>query len=215
MLSGLFNRRRPRAKESSVRDALDTLKGVPSSSPRKRGSSAFTTRRPKQSAYHAGRRFAILALPALLITSCGFRLRGEASYRFNSIYVNAPTSPPFAAELRRALAGSGGAKLAENPSSAEVVLDVSTVTDDKSVLSLSSGGRVREFALAKRIVFRVHDKDGRDWLPSGEIVVRRTYLYDDTERLAREIQEGRLLREMQSDAIAQIVRQLQMAKAPV
>lgn len=174
----------------------------------------MTIRRYRESAVHAGRRFALFALPALFLASCGFRLRGEASYRFTSIYVNAPTSPPFAAELRRALAGSGGAKLADSASSAEVVLDVSTVVDDKSVLSLTSGGRVAEFALAKRVMFRVYDKDGRDWLPGGEIVVRRTYLYDDTQRLAREIQEGRLLREMQSDAIAQIVRQLQMAKAP-
>ena len=156
----------------------------------------------------------VLLLATLLSASCGFHLRGEATYAFTSIYVNAPASPPFASEMRRALAGAAGVTVSEDPYAVQVILDVTTIADDKSVLSLSSGGRVQEFALAKRVVFQVFEKDGRVWLPTREIVVRRTYLYDDTQRLAREIQEGRLLREMQSDLVAQIVRQLQSAKAP-
>lgn len=161
-----------------------------------------------------GRRAALAALASIALAACGFQLRGQATYPFTSIYVNASTSPPFESEMKRVVAGAGNATLAESAASAQVVLDVSLVSDDKSVLSLSSGGRVAEFALAKRVVFRVYDKDGRVWLPTQEIVVRRTYLYDDTQRLAREIQEGRLLREMQSDAVLQIVRQLQTAKRP-
>jgi len=169
------------------------------------------------SADTAARRGALRAIAAaslaLVASACGFRLRGEASYAFSSIYVAAPSAPAFELEMRRAIGGAGNAKLAAGAGDAQVVLDVSAVTEDKSVLSLSSGGRVREFALAKRVVFRVYGKDGRDWLPLQEIVIRRTYLYDDTQRLAREIQESRLLREMQSDAVQQIVRQLQTARA--
>ena len=94
----------------------------------------------------------------------------------------------------------------------EVVLDISGISDDKSVLSLSPGGRAREFLLVKRVSFSLRDNDGNVWLPLDTISVQRTYLYDDTERLAREIQEQRLLAEMQSDAIAQIVRRLQAAR---
>jgi LPS-assembly lipoprotein len=50
---------------------------------------------------------------------------------------------------------------------------------------------------------------------ANDIVVRRSYSYDDTERLAREIQEQRLVREMQTDAVQQIVRRLQAARPPV
>jgi LPS-assembly lipoprotein len=159
-------------------------------------------------------RAATLAGAALLAAGCGFQLRGQGDFSFASIYASAPTSPPFEAELRRTIAGGGNAALAESATTAQVVLTVTEIVDDKSVLSLSSGGRVREFALAKRVVFRVSDKEGREWLPTQEIVIRRTYLYDDTQRLAREIQEGRLLRDMQSDAIQQIVRRLMAVKAP-
>ena len=95
-----------------------------------------------------------------------------------------------------------------------MILDVVELNVDKSVLSLSPGGRAREFLLVKRVRFSLRDPSGAIWLPQDEIVVRRTYLYDDTERLAREIQEQRLLVEMQTDAIAQIVRRLQAASKP-
>ncbi len=130
------------------------------------------------------------------------------------MYVNAPTHPVLATELRRALAGSGTATVAETPAAAQVIVDVTLVADDKQVLSLSPGGRAQEYVLAKAVAFRVRDTDGREWLKPDEIVVRRTYTYDDTERLAREIQEQRLLRDMQTDAVQQIVRRLQAARPP-
>ena len=152
---------------------------------------------------------------ALVVTGCGFQLRGEATYAFRSVYVNASAYPVLAAELRRSLAGSGSATVTETPASAQVIVDVTLVADDKLVLSLSPGGRVQEYALAKAVAFRVRDPEGREWLKPDEIIVRRTYTYDDTERLAREIQEQRLLRDMQSDAVQQIVRRLQAARPPV
>jgi LPS-assembly lipoprotein len=149
---------------------------------------------------------------AATLAACGFQLRGAANYAFESIYVGAPPTLPFTVELKRALAGAGSAKVVDAPTGAQVVLDIANISDDKAVLSLSPGGRAREFLLVKRVMFGLRGADGSVWLPQDTITVQRTYLYDDTERLAREIQEQRLLTEMQSDAIAQIVRRLQAAK---
>ena len=149
----------------------------------------------------------------LALSSCGFHLRGDTTFPFSSIYVNVPTSPPMSAELTRTLS-STSAKVTENAGAAEVVLDVPIVVDDKDVLSLSSGGAVREYQLVKRVAFRLHDKEGLDWMPAGEIVVRRSYTFNETQVLARDLQEQRLLREMQSDAVQQLMRRLQNAKKP-
>ena len=158
------------------------------------------------------------ALAALLVAgvlaSCGFHLRGEVDYPFLSIFVNAPSAPPMATELTRTIAAASKAKVTETAVGAEVVLDVPIVVDDKDVLSLSSGGSVREYQLVKRVQFRLHDKDGNDWMPAGEIVVRRSYTFNETQVLARDLQEQRLLREMQTDAVQQIMRRLQQAKRP-
>lgn len=156
----------------------------------------------------------LAAALAVLVAGCGFQLRGQATYAFSSIYVSVPSSQPFGTELRRALESSGGTRVAPGPEAAEVVLDVGRVVDEKTVLSLSSGGRVAEFALAKRVEFRLRDRNGDAWLPTEDVVVRRTFTYDDSERLAREYQEQRLLREMQTDAVQQIVRRLQAARKP-
>jgi len=159
------------------------------------------------------RRLAALgASPAL--AACGFHLRGQAEYAFTSIYLNGPKAAAFQRELARALEAGGNAKVMDTAQGAQVILDLPPVIDEKDVLSLSSGGSVLEYAIAMRIGFRLHDADGGEWLPPGEIVLRRSYTFNQTEVLAREAEEQRLLREMQSDGVAQLVRRLQSARKP-
>ena len=153
-------------------------------------------------------------LVVALLASCGFHLRGEAHYAFETLYLNSPPAQPLTVELRRSLEGTGSAKLVPSPDQAQAILDVTSVENNKQILSLSSGGKVAEFLLTKRILFRVRDAAGNDWLPTSELLVRRTYTYNDTEALAKEAQEQRLWREMQDDAVAQMVRRLQAAKKP-
>lgn len=151
---------------------------------------------------------------SIALAGCGFHLRGEATYTFQTIFVNAPGAPTLAAELRRALAATGSARIVDDAKNAQVIVDVPVVADDKEVLTLSGGGSVREYLLIKRVQFRVHDADGNEWLPPGEIALRRTYSFSESEVLARDTQEQRLLKDMQTDAVQQLVRRLQAAKKP-
>ena len=168
---------------------------------------------PSGARVRIGHGFVIVVLSAF-VTACGFHLRGEADYPFNAILINAPISPPLALELSRAVAAASKAKVVDSAGAAEVVLEVPSVIDDKEVLSLSSGGSVREYQLIKRVQFRLHDKEGNDWMPAGEIVIRRAYTFNETQVLARDLQEQRLLREMQTDSVQQIVRRMQQARRP-
>jgi LPS-assembly lipoprotein len=157
--------------------------------------------------------FVALASAALL-TACGFHLRGDVAYSFPTIFVNSPAPQPIVTELKRYLESSGSTKLVDNAKDATVTLDIVSVVDDKGVLSLSSGGRVREYALSKRVSFRLSDKEGRDWIPAAEIVIRRSYTFNESEVLARLSEEERTLKEMQADAVQQIMRRLQAARKP-
>jgi LPS-assembly lipoprotein len=156
----------------------------------------------------------VALLLVALLASCGFHLRGEAHYAFETLYLNSPASQPLTLELRRSLEGIGSAKLTPAPDQAQAILDITSVENNKQILSLSIGGKVAEYLLTKRVLFRVRDSAGNDWLPTSELLVRRTYTYSDTEALAKEAQEQRLWREMQDDAVQQIVRRLQSAKKP-
>ena len=146
---------------------------------------------------------------------CGFHLRGEATYSFATLYLSPSAGQPFTTDLKRSIEGGGSAKLVATPDAAQAILDITAVENNKQILSLTSGGKVSEFLLTKRVVFRVHDKEGNDWLPSSEVVIRRTYTYSDTEALAKTYEEQRLWRDMQDDAVQLIVRRLQSAKKPV
>src|SRR5579864_1582200 len=139
----------------------------------------------------------ICLLVAALLAGCGFHLRGEAHYAFETLFLNSPAAQPLTADLRRSLEGIGTAQLVSSPEKAQVILDINSVENNKQILSLSGGGKVSEFLLTKRIVFRVRDNAGNDWLPTSELLVRRTYTYSDVEALAKEAQEQRLWREMQ------------------
>src|SRR5258706_4413947 len=149
------------------------------------------------------------------VVACGFHLRGEAHYAFETLYLNSPAAQPLTTDLRRPLEGAGSAKLVPAADQAQAILDIVSVENNKQSLALSGSGKVAEFLLSKRVLFRVRDSAGNDWLPTAELVVRRTYTYNDTEALAKEAQEQRLWREMQDDAVVQIVRRLQSAKKPV
>ena len=114
------------------------------------------------------------------LVGCGFHLRGEAHYAFDTVFLSAPPALPITVELKRSLAGIGSAKLVATAPAAQVVLDIVSVEDNKQILSLSGGGKVSEFLLIKRVLVRVHDNDGNDWLPTSEVLVRRSYTYSDT-----------------------------------
>ena len=153
---------------------------------------------------------------ATLMAACGFHLRGDVTYTFPTIYVTSPAPQPILTELKRTLdVSTGTTRLVDSPKDATVTLEIVSVVDDKGVLSLSGGGRVREYALTKRVSFNLRDKEGRDWMPAGEIVIRRSYTFNESEVLAREGEETRILKEMQTDAVQQIVRRLQAARKPV
>lgn len=166
------------------------------------------------SSYRLLVRAIVAAMMALALGGCGFHLRGEATYAFQTIFVNGAGAPTMAAELRRALNATGNARVVDDPKDSQVILDFPFIADDKEVLTISGGGSVREYLLIKRVQFRLHDADGNEWLPVGEIALRRTYSFSESEVLARNTQEQRLLAEMQTDAVAQLVRRLQAAKKP-
>ena len=75
-------------------------------------------------------------------------------YAFTSVYVNAAGR---LADRRRAEAHARrrrNRRSRKPRTRRQVTLDLSRVADDKEVLSLSGGGRVREYALSKRVTVR-------------------------------------------------------------
>ena len=149
---------------------------------------------------------------ALLLSACGFQLRGAAQLPFNTIFVQAPPTSQFATQVRRAVQAGSSTRLTNAPEQAEVLLQILNEAQEKQILSLSGGGRVSEYLLRYRVSFRLTDSKNREYIPASEIVLRRDYSYNDSQALGAESEEALLYRDMRSDAVSQLLRRLQAAR---
>lgn len=154
----------------------------------------------------------ILLAVALLLAACGFKLRGEATLPFETMYVQAAPTSQFAVQLRRAVAAGSQTRIADSPEQAQVTLQVLNELREKSILSLSGTGRVSEFQLRYRVSYRLYDGKATEYIPTSEIVLRRDFSFSDQASLSKESEEQLLYRDMQTDAVQQLVRRLQAAK---
>lgn len=154
----------------------------------------------------------LVLLFTLLLSACGFQLRGHAGMPFQSIYVDAAnSSTPFVAELRRNLEANG-VSLSPSGETAEVILNIESEVLDKQILSLSGAGRVSEYQLYFKVSLRAYDNQAHDWIPAEEMLIRRDFNYDDTQILAKQQEETMLVQSMRDDMVQQIIRRLSRAK---
>jgi len=153
----------------------------------------------------------MLLAATLLVAACGFQLRGTATLPFNSMYVQAAPTSVFAIQVRRAVAAASDTRITDRPEQAEVILQITSELQEKQILSLSTGGRVREFQLRYRVSFRLTDSKNREHIPASEILLRRDYTFNDSQILAAESEEALLYRDMRNDAVSQLMRRLRAA----
>src|SRR5262247_3864600 len=99
----------------------------------------------------------ILLAATLAVAACGFQLRGVATLPFESIYVQATPKSLLAQEIKRAVRSGSSTRVAENPEQAEVTLQIINEQQERQILSLTAGGRVAEYQLRYRVLFRLTD----------------------------------------------------------
>lgn len=149
---------------------------------------------------------------AMVLSGCGFKLRGQAALPFESIYIDTGGFSLLGAELRRVIRTGSKTRIAEQPEDAEVVLRIVGEREEKHVLSLSTAGKVREFELRYRLAYRLLDRTANDIVPPGEIELRRDMTFDDTQVLAKESEEALLYEDMKADAVQQMLRRLSVVR---
>jgi LPS-assembly lipoprotein len=157
-------------------------------------------------------RLLALAL-ALLLSSCGFQLRGAAPLPFDTLYMPG-TSGGIALDLKRNIQAGTRTAVIDDAKKAEAILEFLQELREKKILSLAATGRVREFQLIYRVTFRVHDGKGGEFLPVSAVELSRDVSFNDTDVLAKETEEALLYRDMQFDMVQLILRRLAAAQRP-
>jgi LPS-assembly lipoprotein len=156
----------------------------------------------------------LLTLILLLsLTSCGFHLRGSVQLPPELTEMAVRDASPatlIAADLRRAL-GERGVRVFDT---ASMVLQLHGEAAGKRVLSVSREGKAQEYGLSYTVRFSVRDAAGALWLAEQAVTTSRDLRFDANAVLGTGSEEAQLREEMRRDAVTQILRRLQHARAP-
>jgi len=154
-------------------------------------------------------RIAILAA-ALALTACGFEMRGTADLAFKTLYIQGGNLS-IKKDLIRSLKVNG-VTVVEDIEKAELQLDLMSERRRQVILSLSGGGLVREYELLYNVDFRLRSPGQENWGAVQSIEGRRDYSFDDTDTLAKGLEQERLFEDMSNDAVREMMRLLVVQK---
>ncbi|MGB3431683.1 LPS assembly lipoprotein LptE [Achromobacter sp.] len=163
------------------------------------------THSPRQSWLLRG---ACLAL-FMLLSACGFALRGVTPMPFDTLYLGISDTTQFGADVRRALrAASPNTKLVDTPKEAQAILQQVADTRTLREVSLNAQGRVEEYELGINYTFRLIDAKGRALIPDTTLSIYREMPYDDQVVQAKQGQIETLYRAMQRDLVSRLLRRM-------
>lgn len=159
------------------------------------------------------RTFLVMAL-AMLLTACGFHLRGASSIKMPPelavmrVTMGGASYPPLLVEVRNTLLALGDVRLTDDVSASVPVLHLHNEINLSEVLAIDSSGRVSAYLLNYRVDFSLDGADGKPLLARQPVRLQREYSFDRLAVLATEKQSEFLQTEMRREAAQQILRRL-------
>lgn len=147
-----------------------------------------------------------LLVVSLLLSACGFKLRGvfdipEALRQVSLVSSERPGD--LERTLEQTLRVNGVRLEADAPYRIEL-LEIDSI---RRAISLGSDARVSEYELRSEVTFQVSDREGQLLLPPTRLFTERVYSVDPNNITASESQEPLLRRQITQDLAQQIVRQ--------
>jgi LPS-assembly lipoprotein len=152
---------------------------------------------------------ALLAAAAVVLAGCGFQLQGRAPLPgvVKAPYVEAPDrQSDFVQSLRHALL-SNGAQLVPDRTQASAVISVLQDQMTRRVLSVSAANQPNQYELTYTVRVTVN-AGANELLPPQEVIVTRTYSFNEPLLLAKGHEEDVLREDMARDLADRVMRLL-------
>jgi len=152
----------------------------------------------------------VVLLP-VLVSGCGFQLRGTANLPEEMattwVRVEDPTSA-FARELELLLRGND-VVLADGPGEGVAGLHILRERITRRALTISEDARVREFELVFDLRFRLVGPSGDTLLGPESLRLRRDFQFDEQEILGAATEEEMMREELRRSMAASLIRRLE------
>jgi LPS-assembly lipoprotein len=152
------------------------------------------------------RNISILLIISLLLTACGFKLRGDIklSKSLEPVYVQSTN------ELGNAVINDlreQGILVTNRRKQAKTVIYLRNAHIKRKVLTISAfANRLEEVELNYHVEIAIHKNDNKILIPNTNINLRREFTFNETEILAKDAEEIVLRHELKQDVLAQIMR---------
>lgn len=156
----------------------------------------------------------LLLIATLLLSACGFQLRGTYNLPWETLHIGLPENSELYFQIKRGVEAGTLTKIVTDAKQASASLVILRNEQHKSILSLSGKGLVREFQLTRTFMYRVQDASGKELLPVSQIVLQRDMTFDDERIFAKESEEAMIWREIQQDMVQQLLRRLAATSRP-
>ena len=152
----------------------------------------------------------IAILLLIVITSCGFHLRGMTEISYKTISLEGKELS-LTKNLKKILNTNKVAIVSstENP---ELRVEFLSEESEKRILSLSGQGLVREFEIFYRVRYRIKASDSEIWSQENIVETRKDFTYSDSNLIGKEEEERQLNEAMRIEAITSLFNQIQVIK---
>ena len=157
---------------------------------------------------------ALIALPTLFTTACGFKLRGSVSIPYKVIAITGNPSPPLRADLEMIILTGSDAKVANNAKDADLILEIISEVNSREILAYNAAGQISAYRLNSRVEFRATDQNGVDVVPEAEIYVTRDMDFSVSTVLSADVQMAQFTNEMRTNLALQILRRVSATARP-
>lgn len=157
-------------------------------------------------------RLLVWLLPFILISGCGFHLRGVTPFpaEYKILYLDSQASHGFNRQLIMQL-GFNNVLLTEDPSDAQAILSIKELDLEKRTLSLTSNGQIAEFELNGRLTAKLKRND-RDSHVLVEVQSRQRVSNDINNVLGTASAEKQQLAELEKNLVYKLMLRLQRLK---
>jgi LPS-assembly lipoprotein len=152
----------------------------------------------------------VMLMSSLLLSACGFQLRGVAQLSFNKIFIQGSTLS-ISKDLKKSLE-TNGVKVVSDSEDAELMLELLSEGSDKRILSIGGDGKVSEYALSYQINFRTRAVDNPLWGDVQTVQASRNFSFSDANLLSKADEEVMLISDMRKDAMRELLRRLTAIK---
>ncbi|HZZ02190.1 LPS assembly lipoprotein LptE [Paraburkholderia sp.] len=152
-----------------------------------------------------------LVCSVLMLSACGFQLRGQQDYAFKRLFISGG-SAAAGARLTRLVQGGSDTVVVSSVANSDATLQIS---EGRSVntLTLNSLGVVEEYAMALSMTYSLVGKDGTVLIPPSVIALNRAMTYSDQYSQAKAAEADILFADMETDAIDQLTRRLSLVRS--